>query len=239
MLNFIKYEWLRRWKFFLAGILVFVAANVDLINQIMHKSNPTTLTAILIGVLFALYVALVFDHIGRLYRSLFTDEGFLELTLPLSGYQLLGAKLLAVVLESIAVMVLIGVVGYVDLLYLVKLVPNAQLPPLTGEIFMKILQVLGLILGGYILLLLTIYLSLALAKSIFASFKHGKLIAFGCFLVITKGIEFLGDLLNVNTGYSTHEPAVIMATTDWLIVIVLIGALFTGAAYLLDRKINL
>lgn len=239
MLNFIKYEWLRRWKFFLAGILVFIAVNVDLISRMISKMSPNFISVILVALLFALCVALVLDHIGRMYRSLYTDEGFMEFTLPLNGYQMLGAKLLAVVLECAAVMIIVGLVTYVDLMYMEKTIIDLQLPQFTWEIFLNILQVTGLALAGYITFMLMVYLSLALAKSLFASFKHGMLIAFGCFLVLGKILELLGDLVNINAGYSTHGPHVMVETTGWLVSAVLIGILFAGTAYLLDRKINL
>lgn len=40
MLNIIKYEWLRRWKFFLAGLAVFTLANIDLVSRIIIKGEP-------------------------------------------------------------------------------------------------------------------------------------------------------------------------------------------------------
>jgi hypothetical protein len=79
MINLIKYDWLRRWKFFLAGILVFVGVNWNIFNRISHGLGPNFITAILILFLCILSAALILDHIGRLYRTLFTDEGFTEL----------------------------------------------------------------------------------------------------------------------------------------------------------------
>lgn len=241
MLNFIKYEWLRRWKLFLAGIIVFLVADMDLVNRLITKESPNVFSVMLTAILFTLFAALVFDQLGRLYRSLFTHEGFMVLTLPLSGYQLLGAQVLAVVLECIAVMVYVGLVGYLDLMYVARTVPGWQLTPLPGGFFLQILKGGSLALGGYIIFILMIYLSLALAKSIFASFKYGKLIAFGCFLLIAKGIGYLGKLLRISGNYNCNIqwPNLTMATTDWLVIIVLIGILFTGTGYLLDKKIDL
>jgi len=239
MLNFIKYEWLRRWKFFLAGILVFVLADLDLFSRIISQESPNYISVILIALVFTLSAALVVDHLGRLYRTLFSDEGFTELTLPLSGYQLLGAKLLAIFLECVAVMTIVGIVAYFDAIYVDMIALNWQLPSLTWEIGLEVLKGLGFILGGYIILVLMVYLSLALAKSIFATFKHGILIAFGCFIVLAKVVDYLGDILSVSARYYLHGSVAFMTTTDWLIIIVLIGLLFISTGFLLNRKMNL
>jgi len=239
MLNSIKYDWLRRWKFFLAGIVVFLIVNADLIFHFVHKKDPNLMSAFFWALLFGLCVALVIDHMGRLYRSLFTDEGLLDFALPLNGYQFLGAKLLAVVFECIAVVLLGGTVLYFDLKYAESIYKNLHLPPLTGEIFIEIFQVAVLLIAGYLIFILMVYLSLALAKSIFAPLKHGKLVAFLCFLAIGKIMDVLSDILGISSSYIIHGPGVIIASTDWLVVAVSIIVLYTGTAYLLDRKVNL
>lgn len=239
MLNFIKYEWLRRWKFFLAGILTFIVVNVDLLMRIMQKEGPNFISMILMMLLFGLGAALVLDHMGRVYRILFTDESLTELTLPLSGYKLLGAKLICVVLECIAVMFIVGLAAYIDVRYLDMIYFSWQMTQITWEIFFQMLQVAGLVLGGYITFILMIYLSLALAKSFFAPFKYGKLIAFGCFIALGKVTEVIGNLININGRYSLGGPVFIVAINDWLVMAVMVGVLFTATAYILDRKVNL
>ena len=236
MINLIKYDWLRRWKFFLAGILVFVGVNWNIFNRISHGLGPNFITAILILFLCILSAALILDHIGRLYRTLFTDEGFTELTLPLNSYQLLGAKLLAVTLECIGVMVIVGMVAYFDLRYADLLFSNFNMIPLTGEILWELIQAAGFFLTGYLTFILMVYLSLTLAKSLFASFKHGRFIAFLCFLALGKILESASNLLNFSANLP--DPG-IFTSVDWLSVLVLIGVLFAGTGFLLDRKVNL
>jgi hypothetical protein len=239
MFNLIKYDWLRRWKFFLAGIVTFLAVNFDLTIRIPRQQSPSKFSAILCSLLFALVLLLLLDHIGRIYRPLFTDEAFWELTLPLNGYQFLGAKLLAVSIELAAAMLLVALVAYFDVMYISKTLAVWQFIPITGELVLELLQVMGLGLGGYLMFLLMVYLSVALAKSLFAPFKHGKLISFGCFLVIAKIIDIIMDWWNVSRGWGIHQPGLIIATEEWLFLMVIIGILFAGTGYLLDKKINL
>ena len=91
MINLIKYDWLRRWKFFLAGILAFVGVNWDILNRINQGLGPRFITVILIFLLCILSTALILDHMGRLCRNLFTNE-FNGIDPASNSYQLLGAK---------------------------------------------------------------------------------------------------------------------------------------------------
>ncbi|NLO90198.1 MAG: hypothetical protein GX088_07760 [Clostridia bacterium] len=238
MFNLIKYEWLRRWKFFLAGILIFIIANLEIISQLSLQKSPRNLTIVLMGLVFAMALALFFDHIGRLYRSLFSDEGFLEFTLPLRGYQFLGAKILAVLLECIALGIFVSIALYVDYLYLNQFFPREAPTPLREDILIIIVQIFFLLLLSYIIFLLTIYLSMTLSKTIFASLKHGKLIAFGCFLVIYKAIQRITEITHSHIT-DMSLPGIIMARPDWLTLTAILIVLFISTSYLLDRKINL
>lgn len=240
MLNLIKYEWLRRWKFFLAGIVIYIAANVNLVSNVTQQADPTTLTVILISLCFALSVVLFIDHVGRLYRSLFTDEGYLEFCVPLPGYRLLGGKLLAVILECIGLIALIGITVYLDALYLAKAGPYAVDFSFSLEDGISIVQLILLLLVIYITFLLIVNLSITLSKTLFASFRHGKLIAFGCFLAITKVIDIINQgLVSLFEELPNQLSGVIFSGVDWLTTGAVIIVLFLSTSYLLDKKINL
>lgn len=240
MFNLIKYEWLKRWKLFLAGIVVYIAANVNLVSQILRDENPRTLTVILIALCFALSIVLFIDHVGRLYRMLFKDEGYLEFSLPIRGYQLLGGKLLAVIIECIALIALIGITIYLDMLYLIK----SELFPVefsfNFEEWLTVAQIILMLLAIYITFLLIVYLSMTLSRTLFASFKYGKLIAFGCFLAITKVLDIINQQLTSSFDELPNQMSdVLFSGVDWLTSGIAIIVLFLSTSYLLDRRINL
>ncbi len=241
MLNIIKYEWLRRWKFFLAGLAVFTLANIDLVSRIIIKGNPSVLSGLLIAVLFTMVGVLVFDHLGRLYNPLFKEEGTFVFSTPLSGYSLLGGKVLAVALEYIGVAVFVGIVIFIDYLILGG---NLAVFWQTGDITLNLLLTRGLqvnllLLLGYLSFLLTAYLSMALAKSFLSSVKHGGLLSFIIFIVITHVFSLLGEACKY--GGLRIEGADF--TGYWLIAVaiaaVTAAALFAATGYLLDRKVNI
>ena len=139
-------------------------------------------------------------------------------------------------MECIGVMVIVGMVAYFDLRYADLLFSNFNMIPLTGEILWELIQAAGFLLSGYLTFILMVYLSLTLAKSLFASFKHGRFIAFLCFLALGKILESASNLLNFSANLP--DPG-IFTSVDWLSVLVLIGVLFAGTGFLLDRKVNL
>ncbi|MEL7567715.1 MAG: hypothetical protein AAGU27_22945 [Dehalobacterium sp.] len=241
MLNLIRYDWMRRWKFFAAGLIVFLLVNIDLLYRTISKSNPSTITAIFILVLFVLSVGLFFDHVGRMYRSLFKEEGQLLFSLPINGYHFLGGKMLAVIIECIAVMLFVGVALYMDYIIIEHFSPDvfAGLIIHTNVSFVDLWQgikILGIMLLSYIGFLLMVNLSMVLVKSIFSSNRYGILLSFVFFLVLSKVIDVFGNAFSLITNYPLHTSN---AGAGALIIGIFIMIMFFATGYLLDRRINL
>lgn len=241
MMNLIKYDWMKRWKFFAAGLAVFLFVDIDLTYRIIHKSDPNLISVIFISVLFVLAAALFFDHVGRMYRSLFKEEGQLLFSLPISGYRFLGGKILAVVLECFAVAFLVAGVLYIDFQILARFLPEITLPEQIPTMHLvQGLKVLGLIFLAYMFFLSMVYLSMTLSKSIFSSSKYGGLLSFICFLVVIRIFGALSDLFSRSADYYPgNMPTVTDIGWDSVIMIGFIIIMYTITGYLLDRKINL
>lgn len=243
MLNLIKYDWMKRWKLFLAGLMVFIFLNLDLLYRTISQSDPNAITAIFVLVLFVMSVALFFDHVGRIYRSLFKEEGQLLFSLPINGYRFLGGKMLAVIMESLALMLLVGVTLYLDF-KIIKFFLPGFLPQLTltSNItlthFGQGIEILGLILLSYLGFLLMVNLSMVLVKSIFSSNKHGILLSFIFFLILTKIFSFFSSAFTLITNYPFNGSSTGMGES-WLITGIFVLLIFAATGYLLDRKINL
>lgn len=243
MLNLIKYDWMRRWKFFAAGLIAFLLVNMDLLYRTISKSNPNAITVIFILLLFVMAVALFFDHVGRMYKSLFKEEGQLLFSLPISGYQFLGGKMLAVIIECLAVILFMGIALYLDYKIIEYFLPNffsgliiSTNVPLIQ--FMQGIEILGLMLLSYMGFLLMVNLSMVLVKSLFSSNKYGILLSFIFFLVISKIFGMFGNAFSFMTNYPTHT-SVINAGEGGLVAAVFIMIMFIATGYLLDRRINL
>jgi len=245
MLNIVKYDWLRRWKFFLAGLVLFAVVNVDLVVRLIIDGEPSLFSGILIGALFIMVGILIFDHLLRLFKPLFTDESTFVFSTPVNGYNYLGGKLLAVALECVGVALFVALVSSIDYLVLrmhfAPLQMSADFP--LHLILTRGSQLGSLMLLGYLSFILSAYLSMALAKSIFSSAKYGGLMAFVFFIFITQVLPPLAMVLGA--GRINHV-IVDLETTGfvgfWTISIAFtaltVAMLFAATGYLLDRRVN-
>ncbi len=236
MFNLVKYEWFKRWRFFLAGLVVFLLMDIDIVYRVMHKASPNLLFVVLGAILTVMGFILFFSQILRMYSTIFSEEGQLFLTMPLNGYRFLGGKLLAVVIECFVVLVSVGVVGYIDYLIVAPVLGHIELPrqiTITGSsLLLEGTKAIFIGFLGYVSLLLMVYLSMVLAKSIFASVKHGKALSFVIFILILGVVGKIGDL-----AFAQGQHCDFMGSSALLIPLVII--LFGITGYLLDRKMNI
>ena len=243
MLKLMKYEWMNRWKIFLGGLIICILLNIDLVSKIMNQNRGTMFSAILLLIVFGMGIVLAVDHIIRMYKSLFTEDGQLFFTTPVSGYEILGAKITNIVLECLGIVLITGIMGFVDYKVVVNKIPEmkiiSNLPP---DFVLNIMKVLILMLLGYITLILMIYLSMVLAKSIFSAIKYGRLLSFIFFILISKIVGTITSWLGSFTDSSyllANGIDFTIPNTSFLMSIGIIAIVFTVTGYLLDRKINL
>jgi ABC-2 type transport system permease protein len=242
MLKLIKYDWMSRWKLFLGAIAVAIILNIDIMRRILAEdsSEPSMFTFILFMAAFAMAVILGVDHIRRMYTNLFTEEGQFLFSTPLSGYEILGGKLSAIVAECIGILLLMGLIGFIDYQILVNKFPQISLyGVIPTEYIPEMFKGLLLILIGYISFLLTVYLSMALTKSIFSHIRYGKLLSFIFFIIISSITGYIAELfLKFPTDMFVMElnkiPSIYI-----LLNFIMAAILFTATGYLLDKKINL
>lgn len=240
-----KYEWMSRWKVFLGGIIIVLLMNIHMVSKIAttqdYTNNPR-IFAIYFLIVFAMGVVLFVDHIKRIYNSLFREEGYFLFTTPLNGYEILGAKMATIIFECIGLTLFAGVMGYLDSKIIFQEYVPLEIP---SDFIFALFKLFTLILLGYLTMLLMIYLSMALVKSIFSTFKYGKLLSFGFFILISKIVEMISSGLNQVTDYGTNLSIDELAefnilTNEYFILnICILGSLFILTGYLFDRKINI
>lgn len=244
MLKLMKYEWMSRWKFFLGGIILLTLCNFYIVKS-PETTDPRVfgITSIII---FVAGIVLMVDHLGRMYNSLFKETGYLLFTTPLSGYKILGGKIITVIIECLGLSLYGILMTFIDYKILSRKIPQWQIDAnIPNEAIIMISKFFMACLLGYIIFLLMAYLSVVLAKSIFSVFKYGKLLSFVCFIIIAEIVGKLVNLADSATAYSVQITTSNGCSIDsisneyFMISICIIGLLFSITGYLLDRKINL
>lgn len=129
-----KHEWKMSWKIptGLCAVLLILSAVAGLsFCSPMWESKLGGLDMLLVLFVFSYYFAIVAVSVGvmlyiavRFYKSMFTDEGYLTHTLPVSVHQLLISKILVMaawtLLSTIAILVSVFIFAGMGFLFLAK-----------------------------------------------------------------------------------------------------------------------
>lgn len=282
MRKYMKYEIKGTYKFIL-GILaiVIIASTIIQLNVLKELDNPTSLgnssgvtgfgailLIISILVIFGAFLTAIFYIIGSFRKELYEDRGYLTFTLPLTGNQILGSKL-------IVSMLWYGVLGLGIVLYniLLTLILDGgkfieALKQLKGIIGINLISFGIIAIISVIMTLILIYFSIALSRVSIRNKRIGG-IWFIIFIVLNslmgfltvKVSEILPYYLNLDSFKILHYYDLNMIASmngeigslilmgnnlnsyvnifGILIQIVVIIAGFLGTGYLMENKIDL
>ncbi len=232
--------------FLAAASLVFAAAGRLTIEVSRSGDSPLS---VLFGVFYICFTfLLVFEAwllgVTRFYKTLFTGEGYLTLSLPVPPARLILGKLLSSVIAVVAS----SLVCALSFLILTAGAPQLFLFEAFGEIFTSIgnaiaeepvvlFELIVLILTWLPLCTLVLYAVLALAQ-LFSS--HRKLVIFALLVLVYVVVQIFLTYCMVPIVEATD--AVSPHLTVWLVIAVLAaidGGSFFFVRYILANKINL
>ena len=134
MRKYMKYEIKGNYRFILGILAIIMVASTIIQANILKESKRVYVTTtgdsfsfmnflliIAILLMFASFLLAFFRIIGSFRNELYEDRGYLTFTLPLSGNQILGAKLVVAVLW---ILVLALVMGLYNLILSTVLLPS-------------------------------------------------------------------------------------------------------------------
>jgi hypothetical protein len=194
MLKFIKYEIKGNYRFIL-GILALVLIASSIIQAVIFRdvrSGDITfsgglfegmISLVSILVLFGAALVAFINIVGSFKKELYDDRGYLTFTLPLSGHQILGAKLIVAFLWYTILNVVTGLYNLILATTIFKIEWSTLIDLLGrygGEGIVTILYrvfILSMISGKIMILytLIFIYFSMTIGKISFRNVKIGGL----------------------------------------------------------------
>lgn len=194
MLKFIKYEIKGNYRFIL-GILALVLIASSIIQAVIFRdvrSGDITfsgglfegmISLVSILVLFGAALVAFINIVGSFKKELYDDRGYLTFTLPLSGHQILGAKLIVAFLWYTILNVVTGLYNLILATTIFKIEWSTLIDLLGrygGEGIVTILYrvfILSMISGIIMILytLIFIYFSMTIGKISFRNVKIGGL----------------------------------------------------------------
>lgn len=283
MKKYMKYEIKGSYKFILGIIAILIIASTIIqgnINSALNNfSEPTNMEnsmtgfkALMLGVsvlvIFGAFLVATFHIIGSFRKELYEDRGYLTFTLPLSGNQVVGSKLIVAMLWFTA----IGASIFIYNLLLALILFGGSWVDVAKELFSMVntgvfsLGILSII--GSILTLLLIYFSIALSRVSIRNKKIGG-IWFIVFLILNaissyialkmssaipyflnlNGMEILHFYeINILPNFNSGIGDILILGSNYGAYINIVGflsylvmsiATFLGTGYLIEKKIDL
>ena len=258
MLKFIKYEIKGTYKFILMLILAVLGASTGLqlsaLRGVQNKMDgfPIYLPMILALIVFGAFVTAFFYIVNSFRKELYEDRGYLTFSLPFTGRQFVGSKLLIALLWT----TVIGLSMVVYNILLGSILFGTVWIEAFKDMFLSIPNTFQVTVGltgllSATLSLLLIYFSITVSKVSIKNKKIGGL-WFILFLVLSGTISYLtlkvGELfpyyvnldLNLIKG-SIFGDAFIegynVGSIGFTIIVTLIT--FFATSYLIDKKVEI
>lgn len=276
MFKYMKYEIRGTYRYILgvlALVLILTTALYAYINRVNTSGEMSALGGMFTGlsvlILFGTALATFLYIVGSFRKELYEDRGYLTFTLPLTGNQIVGSKL---IVASIWFMVLGIGIGIYNTLMVIMFTPiKFSLSDILHKIaeMVTVGDILLLIFMGIfniVNMLVIIYFSMALSRVTFRNKKIGGLwfiiflvisglLAFGV-LAISHNIPYhldlnsfrIGTLDSLNYRFNIDMYGVVMSSNSEMTTINIAGTIFSiavtvllflGTSYLIDRKIDL
>ena len=258
MLKMLKYEYRRALApLFIIFILFGFEELYFLISTAMQKETHTTIaTSLFVMLSFGCYIFVLIYGIVSYNRDLKNKEGYLVFMAPISSFQILGAKLLSILLTGIT---LVGAIflfgsinysfaasvyhfeGFIDFLKMGFESLGTSLASIVGG-------VLGFIIAFLIEFFMTVtigYLAISLGSTVLQNKKIKSFASFVLFIVLTGVVNGIAvSLPNMKNTARLAEvndlSSMLLYMAPQLGVYLLVAVLcYIGSSFLLEKKISL
>jgi hypothetical protein len=248
-----KYELKGTYKFMLAIIFAVLFATTGIQFFINNKINDARnamimnylpfLMMMFMLIIFGALIAATIFIINSYRKELYEDRGYLTFTLPLTGRQFLGSKLVVALFWYIAIAIALviynGILGTI-------LFGNGwitQLFRVFNDYDFGIIAINNSIISilSSIITMLLVYFSITLSR---VSFKNTKIggIWFILFLLFKWVYSFLNHwiIIKLSDVDNLHSYMTSAISVPSIIFSIIVGiGLFLGTSYLIEKKIDL
>ena len=258
MLKLMKYEIVKKYRELIIALSLFGILEVITIVLLLKKNQYTAGGVGLYSVTgVILFIFILVDNINMYTGDLKNKSGYMLFLTPNSGYKILGSKLIIAFLENIVAFIIYFLLGIINLDIVFRIMNEQGIIDLLSQFNINInvtgneiasVFIFGLIfLLGWLVFILSIYLSATIYKSVLSNVKFGGLITFVIFLLVNKILQVVyklfGEIImttsNLNWEISNFSDGLFLAGL-WAILLLIVGAaLYFITGYLLDKKVNL
>lgn len=213
MKKFIKYEIKGTYKFIMGILAVIIIASsiiqLNILKGIQGFDNPGSFAPngflafmfiLSIFVIFGAFITAFFYIVGSFKKELYEDRGYLTFTLPLSGNQILGSKLIVAIMWN----TIMGLVAILYNIILAMILFKGDLKIIFEQFFTMInISFITTIANGILSAMLTlilVYFSISLSKVSIGNKKIGGM-WFIIFLIISGVTGYITTTVGTSIPY--------------------------------------
>jgi len=193
----------------------------------------------------------------RFYKNLFSDEGYLTFTLPVTMNDIIGAKLIAGVIASVSSIVMM----FVDIFLMLWISVGEEIPEAIGDFFeecfegvgfyfpLYAIEVIGIVIACIALSTLFTYICITLSCVVFK--KARVVLAIGVYYIVNNLFTIVVDMLSVFSSealsqwlvnvplWQVNSTVGLMLLAIMLMCVILGTVLYIIQHKLLQSKLNL
>ena len=195
MFKYMKYEIKGTYRYILGVLILVFILTIALYNTTKNtffNSIANNFFVILsIMILFGTALATFLYIVGSFRKELYEDRGYLTFTLPLTGNQIVGSKLIVALLWLVVILISIMIFNLIAVLIYVPHVKFSELLDgiLNVEVIKRAVLAFFMSILNMVQMLVTIYFSMALGRVTFRNKKIGGL-WFIIFLILSWLISY-------------------------------------------------
>ncbi|MCR2044650.1 hypothetical protein [Anaerosalibacter massiliensis] len=195
MVKYIKYEIKGTYK-----VILGIIAVVLIISTVLYNYMDKGKTSFMLGsfmLMFGAFLVTFLYIVNSFKKELYEDRGYLTFTLPLTGKQIVGAKMIVALMWFI----LLGIIGTLYIFFMIMKMTKPGV--VLGEVVMEfsslnsigfLREILIIFISNFIIWIMTltlVYFSMTLSRVTFRSRKIGGM-WFIIFLVLNIIVGYIG-----------------------------------------------
>ena len=250
--NLVRYEFknVNKWYLALYAAVLFLSVLIGIQTQSLIKLPEKNLSVLLVflstvfgGLMVTLVISTIFLIIKRFKGSVYDQQGYLTLTLPVSEHHIITAKLVGAFIWSILSSTVLALSAFIIVTITVpEWISNSELIPLVGT-FLPQLSLMGVsFLLNTISGILCIYLAISIGQ-LFNEYRTA--LAIVAYIGIQIVIGFIELFFNTSTNFYVNSLAgfndnfYMGAGISIVEELIFIAIFYLGTYYILRNKVNL
>lgn len=230
-------------------VLNRIMLNLDIYNGILSFVSNTMMVFYIVSIVTVAIITLII-MIGRFYKNLVTDEGYLTFTLPVKVTEIVNSKIIIAVLWTIisvilifASIIIVSSTSLTDLQYILKLGYEIIKDTFANKSTLFITQLIILSFFSLINKILQVYASVAIGQLVNGHRLIGSIVAFVIINTVTQVIPaiilFVGAYFYGSSLDSVSSiPSLIFPITI-IIILIFNFVFYYGTTYIFKNKLNL